>query len=279
MNMKLIKTMTGYKATNKNMTCRDFKFELGKWYEVEGDLVECKNGFHFCEQLAGVFAYYSGKDARVFKIEAQDVLDTPKATGTDYKRVCQRIRLVEEVKFNDKNKNTGNSNTGYWNTGNSNTGYWNTGNWNTGNSNTGNSNTGNSNTGYWNTGNSNTGDWNTGDGNTGNWNTGGRNTGNWNTGNRNTGDGNTGNRNTGDGNATNNSSGMFCVIEPKVTSFDELTEYTRDEFIYKFPEYTSLCDLLHKPEPIELEEFKNIPNITPKKLKALHKKHLAAKKS
>ena len=72
---------------------------------------------------------------------------------------------------------------------------------------------------------------------------------------------------------------MFCVIEPKVTSFDELTEYTRDEFIYKFPEYTSLCDLLHKPEPIELEEFKNIPNITPKKLKALHKKHLAAKKS
>ena len=142
MEQKTIARMTGYKATDADMKCRDFEFEIGKWYEVEGELEMCANGFHFCQQPSGPWAYYTQKGTRVWKIEAEEVLDLPFAPGADYKYVARRIRFVVEVIA-----------TGYSNTGDSNTGYS-----NTGNSNTGNSNTGNSNTGYSNTGDRNTGD-------------------------------------------------------------------------------------------------------------------------
>ena len=136
--------MTGYKATDKDMKCRGFQFELGKWFEHEGELVECQSGFHFCEQPSGPWAYYPDPGTRIFKVECEGVLEKPFAPGADAKRVCKRIRFVEEINA--------------------------TGNCNTGNSNTGDRNTGDSNTGYKNTGARNTGDWNTGDRNTGDWN-------------------------------------------------------------------------------------------------------------
>src|SRR5579871_1820862 len=106
MAQNVIKTMTGYKATNGDMTCRGFKFELGKWYEHKGELKCCpdeaeakagKGGFHFCLQPSGVYAYYSGYDARVFKVEAEDVLESSFEPGVEYKVVARRIRLVEEI--------------------------------------------------------------------------------------------------------------------------------------------------------------------------------------
>ena len=84
--------MKGYKATNADMQCRGFQFELGKWYEHEGDLVPCESGFHFCEHMPGVWAYYSDLDSRVFEIEAEGLLDAAPGPGTDAKRVCRRIR-------------------------------------------------------------------------------------------------------------------------------------------------------------------------------------------
>ena len=179
--------MTGYKATDKDMKCRGFQFELGKWFEHEGELVECQSGFHFCEQPSGPWAYYQDPGTRIFKVECEGVLEKPFAPGADAKRVCKRIRFVEEINVTG-NSNTGDRNTGYCNTGDRNTGNRNTGNRNTGNWNTGNCNTGNCNTGNWNTGDSNTGDSNTGNCNTGYCNTGYSNTGDWNTGDRNTGD-------------------------------------------------------------------------------------------
>ena len=142
--MNLIKSMSGYKATNADMTCLSHKFELGTWYEVTGELEMCKNGFHFCEFQSGVFSYYPGETCRVFKVEAEDVLDTPASPGANRKRVCRRIRLVEEI-FLVGDKNTGGYNTGDWNTGE-----YNTGDWNTGDKNTGDKNTGDGNTGYGN---------------------------------------------------------------------------------------------------------------------------------
>ena len=75
MSQQFIKSLTGFKATDKDMKCRGFQFELGKWYEVEGELALCGNGFHFCDYWSGVWAYYSDPGSRVFKIEAEDVLD------------------------------------------------------------------------------------------------------------------------------------------------------------------------------------------------------------
>ena len=67
--------MTGYKATDKDMRCRGFQFELGKWFEHEGELVECQGGFHFCEQPSGPWAYYQDPGTRIFKVECEGVLE------------------------------------------------------------------------------------------------------------------------------------------------------------------------------------------------------------
>ena len=259
--------MKGYKATDKDMKCSGFQYELGKWYEHEGELIECQSGFHFCEYPSGVWAYYGGEGVRVFEVEAEGVLDKSPEPGADVKRVCKRIKLVREIEIagdgNAGNRNTGNRNTGYWNTG-----YW---------------NTGDGNTGYWNTGdgnagNRNTGNRNTGDGNAGNRNTGNRNTGDGNAGNRNTGDGNTGDGNTGDGNATDRSSGFFCVKEPKVVVFDVQTNLTYEQFTDRYPEYCDLCRELMGTEPINFERYSRIPGITKRKLTVLHKKHMEGRK-
>ena len=117
--------MTGYKATNADMICSGVgangkrfsqQYELGKWYECEGELELCKNGFHFCVHPSGVWSYYPGENTRVFVVEAEDVLDTPYEPGAALKKVARRIRLVREITV-----------TGYSNTGDSNTGYRNTG--------------------------------------------------------------------------------------------------------------------------------------------------------
>jgi hypothetical protein len=112
MVVKMKNLMTGYKATDKDMKCRGFQFELGKWFEHEGELVECQSGFHFCEQPSGPWAYYQDPGTRIFKVECEGVLEKPFAPGADAKRVCKRIRFVEEINV------TGDSNTGHRNTGN-----------------------------------------------------------------------------------------------------------------------------------------------------------------
>ena len=213
--------MKGYKATDKDMKCRGYQFELGKWHEHEGSIIMCEAGFHFCDQPSGPWCYYLEPDTRIFEVEAEDILDTPIEPGAENKRVCKRIKLVREITpglTGDDKSNTGDSNTGHWNTGDSNTGY----------RNTGNRNTGDSNTGHW--------------------------------------------------NATNLSCGFFCVVEPKVISFDEQTDLSREEYLGKYPEAYQLGDALMSDEPIDFEPYKNIPNITPEKLLALHEKFRAARK-
>jgi hypothetical protein len=269
--MTYIEKMTGYKATDANMQCRGYQFELGKWFEcAEGEIIKCgSNGFHFCPQPSGPRAYYSEIGTRLWKVEAEQVLETPDEPGADSKKVCRRIRFIEEI-IPDGNRNTGDGNTGDRNTGYGNTGNWNTGNWNTGNWNTGYGNTGDRNTGYGNTGDRNTGDRNTGDRNTGYWNTGYGNTGNW----------NTGNWNTGNWNTTDYSSGFFCQEEPNVVCFDVDTGMKRGDFLRAFPKYIwDLSDALLRDDAINFFSFSDLPGITPEKLASLHAKHIEGRKA
>ena len=259
---KLIKRMTGYKATDANMKCRGFQFVLGKWAKASGDLLLCKNGFHFCEQPSGPWCYYDAVTTRVFKVEAEGVLEGNFQAGVGYKRVCRRIRLVEEVFI------AGKGNTGYGNTGN-----FNAGNFNAGNHNAGYLNAGNLNAGYDNAGDCNAGDRNVGDFNAGNENAGNRNAGHVNAGNL-----NIGNRNAGNCNATSCSSGFFCQEEPNVICFDVDTGMKRSEFMTTFPCWSELADKMIDEDEIAFEDFSCLPGITPEKLESLHAKQLAARK-
>jgi hypothetical protein len=63
----------GYKGTDKNMTCRDFKFDFGTVFSIPDDkpVIECRQGFHLCLELKDVFGYYDAlRGNRFFKVKA-----------------------------------------------------------------------------------------------------------------------------------------------------------------------------------------------------------------
>lgn len=50
--------MKGYKGFDKDLSCRGFKYEVGKTYKIKEDPILCKRGFHFCNSLQDVLGYY-----------------------------------------------------------------------------------------------------------------------------------------------------------------------------------------------------------------------------
>jgi len=84
------------KATDKDMKCRGFQYELGKTAEVEGDIELCENGLHACEMPLGVLGYYApGDGSRYFEAELEDVSDAKRSDNT--KRVGKKLTLSAEI--------------------------------------------------------------------------------------------------------------------------------------------------------------------------------------
>lgn len=88
--------MKVYKATDKDMKCRGFQYELGKTAEVEGDIELCENGLHACEMPLDVLGYYApGDGSRYFEAELEDVSDEKHSDDT--KRVGKKLTLSAEI--------------------------------------------------------------------------------------------------------------------------------------------------------------------------------------
>lgn len=62
----------GYKATDKDMKCRDYHFDFNQIFDIGDDkLIMCAKGFHLCPKLHSCFSYYSiGEGNRFFKVRA-----------------------------------------------------------------------------------------------------------------------------------------------------------------------------------------------------------------
>ena len=222
--------MIGYKAFNKDLTCRGFQYEIGKTYSIEGLPILCEKGFHFCNNIADTYRYYPMLDnTRICKIEAIGEI----VTKDNLKYCTNKIKILEEItndcerKGNTNPKNTGYCNSGLFNSGNYNYGSYNSGRYNSGDLNSGyynsgDCNTGSGNSGDCNSGNDNSGSCNSGQCNSGNYNSGCKNSGNYNSGYRNSGNHNSGYWNFGD-----YSSGIFNTEEdPKIKMFDKESDWT-----------------------------------------------------
>ena len=86
----------GYKALDEDMNAilgNGMHYELGKWYEVDGKIKPCKNGFHFCRKLEDTHRYYNLFKSRLFEIEADGKI----MEASNTKMVCSKIRLVREI--------------------------------------------------------------------------------------------------------------------------------------------------------------------------------------
>lgn len=150
------RTVKGYKVFKHDWSCRGFRYEVGKSYEMDAEPIICDSGFHFCQKLENCFKHYMfDPQNKVAEVEAYgDVI------SKDGKSCTNKIKILREIPWGEVLHIV---NTGYYNTGRHNIGDYNTGDRNTGNYNTGYRNTGNYNTGHYNTGDHNRGDYNTGD--------------------------------------------------------------------------------------------------------------------
>ena len=95
MNKKVIKS---YKAFDKDMKCRDFQYEVGKEYEMEGHIECCERGFHACESPLEVFDHYDILNSRFAEVEQSGTIDREEGST----KVCSsRIKIKEELKLAD----------------------------------------------------------------------------------------------------------------------------------------------------------------------------------
>jgi hypothetical protein len=137
-------SVKGFKGFDKDLRCRGFQYEVGRTYELDGELSMCESGFHFCERLLDVHDHYSLRDSRVCEVEALG--EVLKGEG---KSVTNKIKIVRELTFEDilSLANTGAGNTGVGNSGSCNSGHYNSGGCNSGDRNSGEGNSGDHNSG------------------------------------------------------------------------------------------------------------------------------------
>lgn len=94
MNEKIIKS---YKAFNKNMQCRGFQYEVGKEYNIDGDIECCRQGYHACKSPMETWYYYSMLNSRFAEVEQSGKIDIDMGT-----KICSsHIKIKKEIDLAD----------------------------------------------------------------------------------------------------------------------------------------------------------------------------------
>ena len=90
--------ITSYKAFDKNMKCRGFQYEVGKEYEMDGEIKCCNRGFHACKSPMEVLDYYDMFHSRYAEVEQSGKIDKEENST----KVCSsRIKIKAELKLAD----------------------------------------------------------------------------------------------------------------------------------------------------------------------------------
>lgn len=87
-----------YKGFDENMQCRGFQYEVGKEYEMDGEIKCCNRGFHACKSPMEVWDYYDMLKSRYAEVEQSGKIDTEENST----KVCSsRIKIKAELKLAD----------------------------------------------------------------------------------------------------------------------------------------------------------------------------------
>ena len=92
------KKIIAYKGFDKDFKCRDFQYEVGKTYEMDGNIKCCNRGFHACESPMEVFDHYDMLTSRFAAVEQSGKIDKEDNST----KVCSsRIKIKAELKLAD----------------------------------------------------------------------------------------------------------------------------------------------------------------------------------
>ena len=90
--------ITSYKAFNADLTCtggaQPFQYEIGKSYEMDGEIKACDRGFHACEYPLDVLSYYPPAGSRFAIVEQSGKIDRE---SSDSKLASSRIKIKAEL--------------------------------------------------------------------------------------------------------------------------------------------------------------------------------------
>ena len=88
--------ITSYKGFDKNMKCRGFQYEVGKEYEMDGEIKCCNRGFHACKSPFEVWDYYDMLNSRFAEVEQTGKIDEEEKST----KVCSsHIKIRAELKL------------------------------------------------------------------------------------------------------------------------------------------------------------------------------------
>ena len=92
------KTIIAYKVFDKEMKCRDFQYEVGKEYEMNGEIECCKRGFHACKSPMEVWDHYDMLNSRFAEVELSGKIKEEENST----KVCSScIKIKAELKLTD----------------------------------------------------------------------------------------------------------------------------------------------------------------------------------
>ena len=95
MSEKVIKS---YKGFDKDMQCRGFQYEVGKEYNMDGEIKCCNRGFHACKSPLEVWDYYDMLNSRYAEVEQTGKIDEEEKST----KVCSsHIKIKAELKLAD----------------------------------------------------------------------------------------------------------------------------------------------------------------------------------
>ena len=87
-----------YKGFDKDMKCRGFQYEVGKEYEMDGEIKCCNRGFHACKSPLEVWDYYDMLNSRFAEVEQSGKIDEEEMST----KVCSsHIKIKAELKLAD----------------------------------------------------------------------------------------------------------------------------------------------------------------------------------
>ena len=90
------KKIIAYKGFDENLCCRGYKFEVGKEYKQEGEIVCCENGFHACTNPFDVLNHYAANGKNRFcVVEQSGVIKSEGNLGTN--QASSKIKIKEEI--------------------------------------------------------------------------------------------------------------------------------------------------------------------------------------